>query len=271
MLSFGCRISELLHLKPEQLKCDNGEYSIILYQYKTKAEYENPISEFAAKIMLSEVKHNKKIFGDNVEYVFLSEKGKIIGQDEINKALANYIIKNNIRDHDGNILHCNMHRFRSTIATNLLNSGYDVKSTGKLLGHKSLNSLAYYVVVNDEQVVEQLAPRIEKDELLISNIGKFDEKSLSDYDNPIPLCNGWCVRSSSLGQCAKANHCLECNMFIPTLSHLSIYEMQLRQVEAAIELAKANGMDLLVEKNEKTKESLKKIIIKIKERRNTNE
>lgn len=73
MLSFGCRISELLHLKPEQLKCDNGEYSIILYQYKTKAEYENPISEFAAKIMLSEVKHNKK-FLETMWNMFFSVK-----------------------------------------------------------------------------------------------------------------------------------------------------------------------------------------------------
>lgn len=61
-----------------------------------------------------------------------------------------------------------------------MNSGYDVESTGKLLGQKSLSSLGYYAVVSDEKVIEQLTPRMEKDELLISNIGKFDEKTLSD-------------------------------------------------------------------------------------------
>lgn len=60
-------------------------------------------------------------------------------------------------------------------------------------------------------------------------------------------------------------------MFIPTLAHLSMYEMQLRQVEAAIEVAKANDMDLLVERNEKTKASLEKIISRIRERREKNE
>lgn len=90
-------------------------------------------------------------------------------------------------------------------------------------------------------------------------------------NNPTQLCNSWCVRSTTTGQCAKANHCLECNMFIPTLAHLSMYEMQLRQVEAAIEVAKANDMDLLVERNEKTKASLEKIISRIRERREKNE
>lgn len=61
-----------------------------------------------------------------------------------------------------------------------MNSGYDVEYTGKLLGQKSLSSLGYYAVVSDEKVIEQLTPRMEKDELLISNIGKFDEKTLSD-------------------------------------------------------------------------------------------
>ena len=60
-------------------------------------------------------------------------------------------------------------------------------------------------------------------------------------------------------------------MFIPTHAHLSMYEMQLRQVEAAIEVAKANDMDLLVERNEKTKASLEKIISRIRERREKNE
>lgn len=37
-------------------------------------------------------------------------------------------------------------------------------------------------------------------------------------------------------------------MFIPTFAHLSMYEMQLRQVEASIAVAKTNGMDLIVKK-----------------------
>ena len=272
ILNLGCRINEILRLKVNQLKqYDDGSYYLILYQFKTRAEYQKSISDSAAKIMLAEINNNKKIHGDNVDYVFLNESGRPINQGELNRVINTYIINNNIKDRDGKLLHCNTHRFRSTLACNLMNSGYDVESTGKLLGQKSLSSLGYYAVVSDEKVIEQLTPRMEKDELLISNIGKFDEKTLSDYNNPTQLCNGWCVRSTTMGQCAKANHCLECNMFIPTLAHLSMYEMQLRQVEAAIEVAKANDMDLLVERNEKTKASLEKIISRIRERREKNE
>ena len=80
---------------------------------------------------------------------------------------------------------CNTHRFRATLATNLLNSGYDVETTGKLLGQKCFKSLGYYANVTNEKAKEQLKGRLEKDNLLISNIGKIDDKVLSDYKNPI--------------------------------------------------------------------------------------
>ena len=79
-----------------------------------------------------------------------------------------------ILDRDGKPLHCNTHRFRATLATNLLNSGYDVETTGKLLGQKCLKSLGYYANVTNEKAKEQLKGRLEKDDLLISNIGKID-------------------------------------------------------------------------------------------------
>ena len=91
---------------------------------------------------------------------------------------------------------------------------------------------------------------------------------MNDYEAPIALCNGWCVKSPTLGTCAKANHCLECNMFIPTIAHLSHYERQLHDVEATIAVAKANDMEVLLNKSLKTKESLENIIYKIRERRN---
>ena len=272
LMTLGCRISEIVYLSVDSLKqYPDEKYYLVLKQFKTKAIYEKSIPDSAAQIMLSEIKKNKKLFGDELKYVFINSKNKPISFSTLNQNINKALILNNVLDRDGKPLHCNTHRFRATLATNLLNSGYDVETTGKLLGQKCLKSLGYYANVTNEKAKEQLKGRFEKDNLLISNIGKIDDKVLSDYKNPIPLCNGWCVKSPSLGICKKANHCLECNMFAPTLSYLSMYEMQLKEVEASIAIAKSNNMDLVVEKNLKTKASLEKIISKIRERRNTNE
>lgn len=268
----GCRLSEILYLTPEQIKqYPDGKYYLLLYQFKTHAEYEKSIPDSTAKIILNQINLNTKKYKEKQKYIFISDRNNVVTQSALHKAVNLALVKYQVKDRNGNILHCNSHRFRSTLATNLLNSGYDVETTGKLLGQKNLKSLGYYANVTNEQTKEQLAPRIEKDELLISNIGKIDAQVLSDYNNPIQLCNGWCTRSVTMGQCAKANHCLECNMFIPTFAHLSMYEMQLRQVEASIAVAEANGMDLIVQKNMKTKVALQNIIAKIRERRTANE
>lgn len=63
-----------------------------------------------------------------------------------------------------------------------------------------------------------------------------------------PLCNGFCVRNPEMGACPKANACLSCGLFKPSIEYLNYYCMQLNEVEATIQVAKANDMDLLLEK-----------------------
>lgn len=272
LITLGCRISELIYLRSCQLKkYPDGKYFLLLHQFKTKSDYEKSIPDSTAKIILTQIKRNKEKFGDNADYVFVNDNNKPITFGTLSKNITKVLIENNVLDRNGQPLHCNTHRFRATLATNLLKSGYDVESVGKLLGQKCIKSLSYYASVTNEEAKEQLKARIDKDELLISNIGQIDDNVLSICSNPIPLCNGWCVKNPSLGQCEKANHCLECEMFVPTFAYLNHYEMQLHEVEASISVAKANNMDVLLQKNLKTKESLEKIISKIRERRNLNE
>lgn len=82
-----------------------------------------------------------------------------------------------------------------------------------------------------------------------------------------PLCNGWCVRDvSNLGVCKKANSCLTCGLFKPSIEFLNNYEMQLQDVLATIEIARANDMEVLLKKNLKLKEDLERIIRVVKEK-----
>ena len=273
--TLGCRISEVLNLKPTQIvKNDNGEYSLNIYQEKVNREYLKPIEKQIAAILFSEISKNKKRFGVEPEYVFLTDNNTTISYSSFIQRINKIFYKYKVKDKDGNLLRFQTHRFRATVATNLINSGYGAKETAKLLGHSNLSSLTHYIHIHDETVLKQLAPRLAKDDALIKNIELMGKSSsttsiLESTENEVgvPLCNGWCSKDvASLGTCKKANVCLSCGLFKPSIEYLNNYEMQLSNVLDTIEIAKANDMEVLLKKNLKLKEELENIIKIVKEK-----
>lgn len=267
----GCRISEVLNLKPTQIiKNDDGEYSLNIYQEKVKREYLKSIPKQTAAVLFSEIDKNKKYLGIEPEYVFLTDNNTPILYDPFLKRINKVFYEHQVKDKDGKLLRFQTHRFRATVATNLINAGYGAKETAKLLGHSNLKSLTHYIHIHDETVLKQLAPRLAKDHALIKNIdlmGKNASIEPTEKDVGVPLCNGWCIRDvASLGTCKKANACLSCGLFKPSIEYLNNYEMQLSNVLDTIEIAKANNMEVLLKKNLKLKEELETIIKTVKEK-----
>ena len=174
-----------------------------------------------------------------------------------------------VKDRNGNLLRFQSHRFRATVATSLINAGYGTKETAKILGHSTLESLTHYIHIHDETVLKQLTPRLEKDDSMIRNIGLLEKDSeFKPIEGHIQLCNGWCARDiNSLGVCKKANTCLSCNLFKPSIEFLNNYEMQLQDVLATIEIAKTNNMEVLLKKNLQLKTDLERIIKSVKEKK----
>lgn len=269
LINLGCRINEIVYLEIDKLKQDtNGKYYLLLEQFKTNHTYEKPISDTIATILKHLITKNKKEFGNEAKYIFVNNKNKPISNDVITKNINKQIYQNNILDRNGKLLHFNTHKLRSTMAVNLFREGFKPEAVIKILGQKSLSSLSYYASVIDKDVQEQLKPRIDKDDYLIRNIGNFD--NITNF-NPIPLCNGFCTKPVELGICKKANSCLECNMFTPSLAHIHVYEMQLQNVNTAITIAEKYNMIMLLNKNLQIKETLEKIISELKKRLDDNE
>lgn len=264
----GCRINEILKLTPSQIiKNDEEEYCLKIYQGKVKKEYLKPIQKQTADILFSEINKNRKRFGAEPEYVFLTDNNKPIKYDPFLKRINKVFYEHEVKDKDGKLLRFQTHRFRATVATNLINAGYGAKETAKLLGHSNLSSLTHYIHLHDETVIKQLTPRLERDDALIRNIGLMEKiPEATENVRYVPLCNGWCARDiNSLGTCKKANACLSCGLFKPSIEYLNNYEMQLSNVIDTIEIAKANNMEALLKKNLKLKEKLENIIKKVKE------
>lgn len=271
----GCRISEVLDLRPTQIiKNDDGEYSLNIYQEKVKREYLKSIPKQTVAVLFSEISRNKKRFGVEPEYIFLTDNNTPILYDNFVQRINKIFFEHEVKDKDSKLLRFQTHRFRATVATNLINSGYGAKETAKLLGHSNLSSLTHYIHIHDETVLKQLAPRLAKDDALIRNIELMGKSSSTtsipestEKEVGIPLCNGWCSRDVALlGTCKKANACLSCSLFKPSIEYLNNYEMQLSTVLDIIEIAKANDMEVLLKKNLKLKEEIENIIKTVKEK-----
>ena len=259
LILLGVRCSELTYLSVDALKqTDDDTYYLLINQYKTKKEYMKPIPEKLAFILKKEIKRNQTTFGkENVKYVFVNEKNKPIKFAVLNDNLKRAIIENDIRDSSGELLH---------VRTNLISAGLDPESAAKLLGQTTLSSLSHYATVTNETVKEQLKPRIEKDEMLIRNIGKIEK--LKEATMPSrALCNGFCNKNPLTEPCEHANACLNCSMFVPSIQFLNGYYIQLQEVEATIKVAEANDYRLMLKKALQDKENLEKIINTLERKR----
>lgn len=262
----GLRISEVLELSVDALITNrDGTYSLNTTQYKTNKEYIKSLDERPAKIILHQIEKNIEKFGkENVKYVFVNNKNKPFSLATINRNLKKVIIENDIKGRDGKPLRCTTHMFRATLATKLVSSGKDPELVAKLLGQSTLSALSHYATIDPKTAKEQLAPRLAKDQIMISNIGKLESEQEEIPNTAIPLCNGFCCKQIETGICKKANACLNCPMFIPSQQFMNSYELQLQETLATIEIAKSSGYTKLLENSLTTKKSLEEIIAKLK-------
>lgn len=239
---------------------------ILVCSYPLAQERIKPLDERPAKIILNEIEKNKKKFGEeNVKYVFVNQKNKPYAIGSVNKNLQKVIIENNIKGRDGKLLHCTTHMFRATLATKLVSSGKDPELVAKLLGQSTLSALSHYATIDPKTAKEQLAPRIAKDQIMISNIGKLESEKEQIPETALPLCNGFCCKDIETGICKKANACLNCPMFIPSQRFMNSYELQLQETLATIAIAKSCGYEKLLENSLETKKQLESIITKLKQ------
>lgn len=267
----GMRISELLLLSVDSIaRNEDGSYYLNLHQYKTEKDYIKMLDEKPARIILNEIKKNKERF-DDVKYVFVSDKNKPLTLSAVNKAIKKAIIENDIKGRDGKLLNVTTHMFRATLATKLLSTGKEPELVAKLLGQSCLASLSHYATIDPKTAKEQLAPRIAKDEVIIRNIFKMESEKEEIPETAIPLCNGFCCKQPETGICKKANTCLNCPMFIPSIQFITSYELQLQEIEATIAIAKTCGYTKMLENCLETKKTLEDIIKRLEEKRNEQE
>ena len=261
----GCRLSEIMLLKPDQL-FKNGElYQLKVIRGKNNKVHRIPIDKVTAGIILQAYEESKKRYGDDVVYVFAKGITENMYRGELVDHLRNLSYDYELKDDLGKPLNITLKRFRTTLSCKLLEEGLDANIISLLLGHKVKGTLKHYAAVSNKKLKEAMKPRLEKYDLLIANIGNVKNLSIptTNHSGQIPLPNGYCSKSITTGVCENANACLGCSMFCPDEKYLLGYKLQLAEVERAITDAEEKGNERLLEIHQKTRAELISIIEKM--------
>ena len=171
----GCRRGEIMGLKWEKLDLENHRVRIDTTLIYTPARgiYENPtktgdVRQIALPAetvaLLREYRRSylelKLANGDRWQetgYVFVRDDGRPMSPDSIGQWLARFSKRHGLP-------HINPHAFRHTVATVLINSGTDIVSVSKRLGHARTSTTtdiyAHVIEQADEKATETLANAI---------------------------------------------------------------------------------------------------------------
>ena len=237
------------------------DFSRAFNSKKNDNPYVLPISDVLGQVLEKAISVSKKLFGDDVVYMFASSITKYITRRVLDNNLKKLSVEHQILDDSGKVLHITFHRFRTTKVSKYLQKGLDADVVSLLVGHKVKYTLKHYAKATNKELVEALQPLMDKYTALIENAGNVSAIKTLSADS-IPLPNGRCNKAADTGICDHANHCLSCAMFVPQKEYLYVYEKELSDVETAIAVAEANNNQRLLEYNQQLKEQLEVIIQK---------
>ena len=134
----GLRYSDLQGLKWNQLVKENNNYKLTFKQKKTKGLEYLPLNNQAIKILGNSGKPDELIF-QGLYY-----------NNNLSNNISNWCYKAGIKKH------ITFHSGRHTFATMLLNSGGDLFTVSKLLGHKNINTTLIYTKIIDKTKQEAI-------------------------------------------------------------------------------------------------------------------
>ncbi len=139
----GLRISEALDLKANALPLNTS----ILVKGKGKKERMVPILNITNQA-IEKYKDQCPYPNSSSNYVFLGIRGKRMSARSFQKALER------ARNSIGLPSSSTPHSLRHSYATHLLNSGTDLRSIQKLLGHSSLSSTQIYTQIEQKKLLQ---------------------------------------------------------------------------------------------------------------------
>lgn len=269
----GMRVNELCSLPFDCLLQDaSGDWFLRLYQSKMRKEHVIPITREGVAVIQEQQKMSKETYGSACRYLFPRPKGLPFSQQTLRNALNQLAYERDIRDATGRLWHFQMHQFRHTVATRMLNLGVPLHIIQRFLGHTSLEMTRVYAHLFDEtlkeeytkfrgKVVDVTGRVVVQDSVADSSELQWMKKNIQAQALP----NGKCALPVVAGNCPHANACLTCVHFRTDATFLPQHKAHLQETQRIIEVARSHGWKRQVEMNEKMSANLEHIITVLEE------
>ncbi len=140
MYATGARISEVINLKWSDIDLNKKFYNLHYYQTKTRKNQQYYLEDFQIAAL-----QKLKELNINTTYVFENNKTK-----KPITYTSFFRIHNKLRS-DLNMPDLNIHAIRHLVAFLIVNNGYSLEITAKVLGHQSISSTSRYAVLEMKQ------------------------------------------------------------------------------------------------------------------------
>ncbi|MCR5733425.1 MAG: site-specific integrase [Lachnospiraceae bacterium] len=168
----GTRISEALTITRDSIKKSaRGTDMINIYQIKTHKSYSKILSPDVAALLIRSMEYTRERFGDR-EYIFVNDRNpeEPMQYRRVQYALNKIIIKNDLRDDQGERFTVGTHLMRHTYARKLTELHIDDMTIAKLLGQSGTDSLKYYRKMSPETLYNETKDVLDQVNSEISSI-----------------------------------------------------------------------------------------------------
>ncbi|MFD3038542.1 tyrosine-type recombinase/integrase [Mycolicibacterium senegalense] len=247
----GLRISELVQTPIDSLR-HNGKngYWMSYYMPKTKRNREFPIPNDLAEELLAQQQRVRELYGTDASLLFPSPKQSNPNRGTtrpwsvtgFRKHIATSFRRNGITQSSvtgEQIRGSEIHRYRHTIGTALLNSGWSQREVKEFLGHESETMTASYAEILDETLVRK-----------INDFHESQASTTPDPDQPqshpgverlrnrfaFVLADGTCALPANQHCDIRDNPCSDCVFYDPSGDDIRpVHENRRRRLKLHIE------------------------------------
>lgn len=181
-------------------------------------------------------------------------------------AVHDWLTALELSDEHGHSVMVTPHQFRHTFGTRLINNDVPQHVVQELMDHTSPEMTNHYARLKDKTLrrawekarkIDAKGREVELDETHPLATAQWTRTGIARAKQTLP--NGYCGMPIQ-SECAHANPCLTCPLFITTPEFLPQHETQLRTTLTLIEESDAAGHVRIAEKNRQIADNLGRII-----------
>lgn len=251
----GMRVGDLLLLRTDCIgKNAMGDYTISWFEHKNRRSMDElPVPKKCAKAVNALISITEEVRKDaeksDRDYLFIykpklgTNKTPVVkvGRQSFTKWCHEFCRKHDIRDSSGKFYRLTTHKFRRTLATDMLSKGANLNVVKEALGHTDPSTTKkHYADIKDPE----RAGMFEQIGILgnIRDVGGEQIRNEADLnwfmencEGRARLCDGYCTmpikNGDPCGRFLSRQKCYMCSRYITTLEDLDAHKSHLKELQ----------------------------------------